>query len=282
MRNVFLFLRRYSIFITFLVMQVVALTMLFSKNRFHQSYFGMVSNEIAGAINARVNTIEAFLSLSDQNNLLREQNAVLLSELPSGSLWADSSGLIIQDTAWIDSVKTLRQYVYFPAKVISNSVFLPQNHLILHRGADQGIELNMAVVGPTGIIGTVVQVSKNMSGVMSLLNNESIVVAMLKKGSGLGEVTWDGNDPDVLTLSKIPKTVKAVVGDTVVTSPYSDRFPPGSMIGKVIKVEQDQETNTYILKVRPAVNFSNIQHAYIIKNVLQGEMEEIKKKFKKE
>ena len=179
MRNVFLFLRRYSIFLTFLVMQVIALIMLFSKNRFHQSYMGMVSNELAGAINTRVNAVESFFSLSQQNDALREQNAELLSQLPSGSVWADSTGLLVQDTAWIDSVRTLRQFVYLPAKVISNSVFLPQNHVILHRGSDQGIEPNMAVVSRDGIIGTVVHVSKNMAGVMSLLNNESIVIAML-------------------------------------------------------------------------------------------------------
>ncbi|MBM3444375.1 MAG: rod shape-determining protein MreC [Bacteroidetes bacterium] len=282
MRNVFLFLRRYSIFLRFLVMQVIALIMLFSKNRFHQSYLGMVSKELAGAINTRVNAVESFFSLSQQNDALREQNAELLSLLPSGSVWADSTGLLVQDTAWSDSVRTLRQFVYLPAKVISNSVFLPQNHVILHRGSDQGIEPNMAVVSRDGIIGTVVHVSKNMSGVMSLLNNESIVIAMLKKGSGLGEISWDGNDPYALTLSKIPKTVKVALGDTVVTSPYSDRFPPGSKIGKVVEVDQDQETNTYILTVRPFVDFNTVQHAFVVRNVLENEMDAIRKKFKKE
>lgn len=282
MRNVFLFLRRYSIFLRFLVMQVIALIMLFSKNRFHQSYVGMVSNELAGAINTRVNAVKSFFSLSQQNDALREQNAELLSLLPSGSVWADSTGLLVQDTAWIDSVRTLRQFVYLPAKVISNSVFLPQNHVILHRGSDQGIEPNMAVVSRDGIIGTAVHVSKNMSGVMSLLNNESIVIAMLKKGSGLGEISWDGNDPYALTLSKIPKTVKVALGDTVVTSPYSYRFPPGSKIGKVVEVDQDQETNTYILTVRPFVDFNTVQHAFVVRNVLENEMDAIRKKFKKE
>ena len=90
MRNVFLFLRRYSVFIIFLVMQIIALVMLFTDNLFHNTVFGMFSNEVSGNINKRVNRAEEFLSLSEQNKKLREQNAALLSMLPRGSLLPDS------------------------------------------------------------------------------------------------------------------------------------------------------------------------------------------------
>ena len=282
MRNVFLFLRRYSVFIIFLVMQIIALSMLFTDNRFHNSVLGMVTNEVAGNINKRVDRAEEFLSLSEQNKKLREQNAQLLSLLPSGSLMPDSALQLVVDTFRLDSIKQYRQYQYLSAKVISNSVFLQQNYLVLHRGTTQGVEPNMAVVSVDGIVGTVVHVSQNMSIVMSLLNRQSKVIATLKKGSGLGEVGWDGKDPRYLVLTKIPKTVVVKQGDTVVTSPYSDKFPPGLPIGRVHKVEQDQETNTYILLVKTAVDFYNVQHAYAVKNRLQDEMDDLKMKVNKE
>ncbi len=282
MRNVFLFLRRYSVFIIFLVMQIIALSMLFTDNRFHNTVFGMVTNEVAGNINKRVDRAEEFLSLSEQNKKLREQNAALLSLLPSGSLLPDSGLRLVTDTFRLDSIKQYRQYQYLSAKVISNSVFLQQNYIVLHRGSEQGIIPNMAVVSMDGIVGTVVHVSQNMSLVMSLLNRQSKVIATLKKGSGLGEVSWDGKDPRYLVLTKIPKTVVIKQGDTVVTSPYSDKFPPGLPIGTVYKIDQDQETNTYILLVKTAVDFYNVQHAFAVKNKLQDEMEELKMKISKE
>lgn len=282
MRNVFLFLRRYSVFIIFLVMQIIALSMLFTDNRFHNTVFGMVTNEVAGNINKRVDRAEEFLSLSEQNKKLREQNAALLSLLPSGSLLPDSGLRLVTDTFRLDSIKQYRQYQYLSAKVISNSVFLQQNYIVLHRGSEQGIIPNMAVVSMDGIVGTVVHVSQNMSLVMSLLNRQSKVIATLKKGSGLGEVSWDGKDPRYLVLTKIPKTVVIKQGDTVVTSPYSDKFPPGLPIGTVYKIDQDQETNTYILLVKTAVDFYNVQHAFAVKNKLQDEMEELKMKMSKE
>jgi len=276
MRNVFLFLKRYSVLIIFLVLQGLALSMLFSYNRFHQTTYGMFSNEVAGKLNKRVNKVESFFTLSEQNQALRKQNAALLSYLPSGSVSPDTSFLVVSDTIAVDSLKSYRQYQYYDAKIISNSVFLQQNYIVLHRGAVQGIVPNMAVVGTDGLIGTVISVSENMAIVMSLLHRQSKVIAVLKKGSGLGEVTWDGKDPRFLVLSKVPKTIVVKKGDTVVSSPYSDKFPPGIPIGYVEKIDQDQETNTYKLKIRTAVDFYAVQHAYIVKNLLQEEIDQLK------
>jgi len=276
MRNVFLFLKRYSVLIIFLVLQGLALSMLFSYNRFHQTTYGIFSNEVAGSLNKRVNKVESFFTLSEQNQALRKQNAALLSYLPSGSVNPDTSFLVVSDTIAVDSLKSYRQYQYYDAKIISNSVFLQQNYIVLHRGAVQGIVPNMAVVGTDGLIGTVISVSENMAIVMSLLHRQSKVIAVLKKGSGLGEVTWDGKDPRFLVLSKVPKTIVVKKGDTVVSSPYSDKFPPGIPIGYVEKIDQDQETNTYKLKIRTAVDFYAVQHAYIVKNLLQEEIDQLK------
>jgi rod shape-determining protein MreC len=67
-----------------------------------------------------------------------------------------------------------------------------------------------------------------------------------------------------------------------VSSPYSDRYPPGIAIGYVEKVEQDMETNTYLLKIRTAVDFYSLQHAYVVRNLLQEEMDALKKTLIKE
>jgi rod shape-determining protein MreC len=282
MRNVFLFLKRYSVLIFFLFLQGTALYMLFSYNTFHNTIYTIFSSEVSGKVFDRVNNVEEYLSLKKENQSLRLQNAALLSRLPSGLIVPDSTFSFVVDTLKNDSISVVRQFEYMPAKVISNSVFLQQNYIMLHRGSDQGVLTNMAVVGPDGIIGTVIGTIKNMSIVMSLLHRQSKLIAVMKNGSGLGEVTWDGKDPAILSLNKIPKTVNVKKGDTVITSPYSDRFPPGMPIGYVEEVDQDQATNTYILKVRTSTDFYSIQHAYVVKNILEEEVQELKRKLIKE
>jgi rod shape-determining protein MreC len=282
MRNVFLFFKKYSVLLAFLFMQGVALYMLFGYNRFHQTIFAMFSSEISGEVNYKVNSIESYFSLAKQNESLRNQNAILLSQQRAGFFIPDTSIQIITDSSKADSTKIPSHFIYMPAKVISNSVFLQQNYIILYRGSSQGILPNMAVIGPDGVIGTVTSTSENMSTVMSLLHRQSKLIAVMKSGSGLGEISWDGKDPKFLVLTKIAKTVVIKKGDTVITSPYSDRFPPGIPIGIVAVVGQDKETNTYILKIKTATDFLSVQHAYVVKNMLQNEIEELKSKIIKE
>jgi len=282
MRNIFLFLNKYAILLLFLFLQMISLVMLFKYNDFHQAIYWNFSNELSGSINKRVNVVEEFFSLKKENENLRIQNALLLEQLSVTDMVPDTSSQLEKTFEIKDSINISRQFKYMPAKVLSSSVFLQQNYMMLHRGSDQGIKPNMAVVGTSGLIGTVVYTSKNMSLVMSLINRDSKVIAVLKKGSGLGEISWDGKDPSILMLSKVPKTIKVVKGDSIVTSPYSDRFPPGITIGYVDKVEFDQETNTFKLKIRTAIDFNSVQHAYVVSNLLQSELDQLKEKGKKE
>jgi rod shape-determining protein MreC len=282
MRNVFLFIRRYFNLLFFLLLQAAALTLLFRYNKFHQAAFMDVANEVSGRVNVRYNNVESYFSLKKDNEKLREQNARLLNLLKTDFDWPDSALQIVADTIRIDSLEQYRKYLYLPAKVISTTVNEQNNYLMLHRGSDQGVGVNMAVVGPQGVIGTVVNVSRNMAVVMSMLHRQSKIVAVLKKGSGFGEVIWDGKNPSLVQLVKIPKTVTVSKGDSVVTSQYSDKYPPGHLVGVVEKVEDDKSTSTYNLTLRTATNFYNVQHAFVVKNMQKEELDALEKQIKKD
>ena len=282
MRNIFLFIGRFSNLFFFLLLQAVALTMLFRYNKFHEAAYMNVANEVTGKVFLRYNGIETYFSLKKQNDKLREQNASLLNLLKVDFSAPDSALQMITDTIRVDSIEQYRKFLFMPAKVIGNSVDAQNNYLTLHRGYNQGVEVNMAVVGPEGVIGKVINVSPNMSVVMSLLHRKNSVVALLKKGSGFGEVVWDGKDPRYVTLTKIPRTIKINKGDTVVTSPYSDIFPAGQTVGYVDEVVEEKSTSMYSLKVKTATNFYSVQHAYVVKNLQKAEMDSLLKKVKKD
>jgi rod shape-determining protein MreC len=282
MRNIFLFIARFSNLFFFLLLQAAALTMLFRYNKFHEAAYMNVANEATGRVFLRYNSVETYFSLKKENEKLREQNAQLLNLLKNDFSAPDSTRQLITDTIRIDSIEQYRKFLFLPAKVIGNTVDEQNNYLTLHRGYNQGVNVNMAVVGPEGIIGKVINVSPNMSVVMSLLHRKNSVVALLKKGSGFGEVIWDGKDPRFVTLTKIPRTIKISKGDTVVTSPYSDIFPAGQTVGYVEEVAEEKATSVYSLKVRTATNFYSIQHAYIVRNLQKAEMDSLLVKVKKD
>lgn len=282
MRNVFLFIARFSNLLFFLLLQVVALSMLFRYNKFHQAAYMNAATEVTGKFYVRYNNIETYFSLKQENERLRQQNAELLNKLRVDFSAPDSGIQVVTDTFRVDSLEQYRKFLYLPAKVIGNSVDGQNNYVTLHRGSRQGVGVNMAVVGPQGVIGKVVSVSPNMSVAMSLLHRKNNVVAVLKKGGGFGEVTWDGKDPRFVSMSNVPRTVKVEKGDTVITSSYSDIFPPGKVVGYVAEIREEKSTSMYVLKLKTATDFFSVQHAFVVKNLQKAEMDSLMKNIRKD
>lgn len=283
LRNVFLFIRRYITFFTFLFFQVVALWFLFSYNRFHRAKFLGLANEVTGRINSQYNKVEDYFTLKEENRRVHRLNDSLLNLLPRNFGLRDTTMMPVQDSLPYDTAGKYRRYFSRPAVVVYNTVNSQKNYIQLNRGSNQGIRDNMSVVSSDGAaVGVVVNVSPNFSQVMSLLHVQSSVSASLKKTGDFGTVEWDGKDPRYLLLKKIPKTVQVQKGDTVLTSPVSFNFPPGYMVGTIEEVRLDNTSGMYLLKIRTAANFYNLQQVHIIENVERDEQirlfEETRKK----
>ena len=267
MRNVFLFIRRYFTFLSFLALQVISLWFLFTYNRFHRAKFLGVANEMTGRINTQYNKVEDYFTLKEENRRLHKFNDSLMNLLPRNFMKHDTSMRLVKDSIPYDTSGHYRRYFFRDAAVVYNTVNARKNYIQLNRGSNQGIKDNMAVIGSDGsAVGVVVNVSPNFCQVMSLLHVQNTVSASLKKTGDFGTVEWDGNDPRFLLLKKIPKTVEVKTGDTVLTSPYSYNIPPGYMVGTVAGILVDNTTGMYVLKVKTAANFYNLQQVHVVEN----------------
>jgi len=277
MLNIIQILTRFRVLLLLLFLQGISLSMLFNFNSFHHATYLAGAYEITGNINLRYNNLQSYFNLKLENDKLREQNVLLLNQLKADFQSPENNVSVIHDTLSNER----RKYLYLSAKVINSSVIAQNNFITLYRGANQGVEKDMGVVGVEGVIGRVVDVSPNMAIVMSLIHRKSSIVAQVKRAGGFGEIIWDGKNPRFVTLIKIAKAIDVKTGDTIITSPYSDIFPPGQTIGFVSDVKTDENTNTYILKVKTAINFYNVQHAYLVKSLLKGEIDSLIDKVKK-
>jgi rod shape-determining protein MreC len=280
MRNIFLFIRRYLNFLFFLVLQIIALSMLFRYNKFHQATFAGVAKELTGGIYDRANNVEYYFHLKKTNDSLATENARLRNMLAVNFEAADTAARVVTDTFAIDSVKQTRKYLWREARVSNNSTSTQNNYITIHRGENQGVKRDMGVISPSGIVGVVVNTSANYATVMSLLHRQSRMRASLKKSGETGTVQWDGNSPLYLTLIDIPKSARIAKGDSVITS-YSDRFPPGLVVGTVQDIVEDKSSNFYTLRLRPATNFFNLQYVYVIENLQRNEQKQLEEATKK-
>lgn len=273
MHNVIIFIRVYFTFFSFLLLMALSLYLLFSYNEFHNAVYSEAANEITGRINKQFNNISYYFYLKQANDSLVKENEKLYNDLKSDFNIPDSSDSSDVYNIQVDSLNRNRRFLYKQAKVIRNSVNQPNNYIILNRGREQGIHTEMGAIGAGGgVIGSVVEVSKNFSVVLSLLHSQSNISARLLKGGETGTLIWDGIDKNILILRDITKSARINQGDTVVTSGFSDKFPPGLILGYVIDIIQDQGSSTYRIRVHPAVNFETLQFAYAIDDLQRSEI----------
>jgi len=282
MRNVFLFIRRYANFLFFLLLQVVSIWLIVQYNKYHNAVGSAYMNEITGSVNKQYNKIDNFLQLKQKNELLQKENEKLRNSTAENFTSPDTSSKMIADSIPYDTLGHYRKWLYQRAKVVSNSVTTQNNYVVLNRGTAQQLDKDEGVVDPNNsVIGIVTEVSANYAVVMSLLHKDSRISAILKYDpTGGGSIVWDGKEPNYLSFINVRQSAKAKKGDTVITSGITPTFPHGMFIGTIDQVTPDKSTNNYIIKLKSAANFYNLQYAYVIKNYQKEEIDKLLEKVK--
>ena len=272
MRNIFLFIRRYFTFLAFVVLQVFALWIFFKFNKLHHAAFLGVANEITGSVNTQVDKLDDYFHQGEENKRVHRMNDSLLNLLPGNFFFPDTTAIPITDSIRIDTTVGIRRYIWREAKVVYSDMNSEKNYLQIDRGSRFGIRDNMSVLNSDGgVVGQVVNVSPNFSAVMTLLHMQSSVSAAMKRTGDAGRIRWDGKDKRFVILGGIGKSVEVKLGDTILTSKTTYNFPPDKMIGTVAEINSDPATGFYRLKIKTAVNFSNIQQVFVVENLQRDE-----------
>lgn len=274
MQNLVNFIWRNNYFFLFGILQFFSLWLVVDNSIFQRTALVNSSNTVSGSFLSIYNGVEKYFYLRHNNESLVAQNTKLLSENRNAFITTDKAEYSSNDSLY------RHQFTYANAKVISNSVTKQNNYLILDKGSKMGIQKEMAVISPSGIIGIVKDVSPNFCSVISLLHQETRVNAKLIRTGFIGTVLWDGLDYRYVKLIDIPCHLNVRFGDTVVTSGYSTIFPEGVKIGTVTVVKPNKNDNFYNITVKLFNDFNRVDYVYIIKNEFKSELDTLKSRFK--
>ncbi|MBM3447606.1 MAG: rod shape-determining protein MreC [Bacteroidetes bacterium] len=269
MSNLLALLQRYYVLLMFLILQVFALVTLFSENNFHRKEFIRHSSDFAGWIYEKRDNFTSYLRLSEINDQLALENAMLRSLLPENYLQLDSTSL--QEL----NVKGQVLFKYTPAKVVNVTVSRKRNYITVNRGMAAGIEPEMGVIANGAIVGIVSSVSKHYSVIMPVLNTKFQGSVKMKNSGEFGILEWLGGDPEYAYVKEMPKHVYIQVGDSVVTTGYSSHFPEGIMVGKVETLEDKPEENFHRVKVKLETDYRKLGWVQLVKNIYKVEQDSI-------
>lgn len=267
MRNIIFFIRRFFVLFVFLLLQVLCIVILVKYNRTYEAAYANNANEVIGSIDKQYNKVHEYFTLKKTNEQLAQQNMELLNLLKSEYGGADTASSFKVDSLLRDTLQRVQRFHFLEARVVNNSVSEENNYITISRGAKQGVKKDMGVLGPNGVVGRVTLVSDNYSVVMSMLNRNSKTSARLKNDtSSNSSVDWDGKNPGYVTLHNVSKSATVKKGDTAITSNFSTTFPQGLMVGTVYDIATDPSSNFYVLRLKTASNFYNLQYVYLIEN----------------
>jgi len=171
----------------------------------------------------------------------------------------------------IDKKDSLRDYKPIQATVIARNPDKWYDLISIDRGAQQGIQKDMAVMTSKGLVGRVKSVSQFTSTVelLSSLNRTNRISAVVEGQERIfGLIEGYDKEKQTLVFTKIPSDVKVEKDQTVVTSGLSDIFPKGLVIGKIVDVAPDEYGLTQTAYVKPAADLNDVDHVMVTKRVM--------------
>jgi len=269
MFNLVQLLIKLSGFFLFLVLEAICFSLVVRYNSNQEKVYTNTVNQFTGWLQKKSTSTSQYFQLYDENRRLAKENARLLDRLAN-------AGINLQnplDTMWADTLNP--KYTFLEAQIIQNSINKNHNYITLNKGSDDGVTPHSGLVSDDGVVGIVRKVSKHYAVAMSILHRQAVVNARVRHKYYFGPLNWKSNDIHIFNLENIPKDALVTKGDTIETSGYSTMFPPGIPLGVVDKMWMEPGSNFFTIEVRSFAKLSNLQHAYIVRNIFKEEQEQL-------
>ena len=134
MRKLIAFLRRFRVFLVFVMLQLIALGSYFSFMTFPRTKFFNTSNRVTGTLLSWEREITKYIYLDEANRELMNENERLSRKIPKNYISVDQKTSIIRDTIHELS------YVRIPATVINSSFSRKNNYFTINAGSEKGVK----------------------------------------------------------------------------------------------------------------------------------------------
>jgi rod shape-determining protein MreC len=131
-------------------------------------------------------------------------------------------------------------------------------------GRDRGVKVGDVVVTHEGLVGRVSEVYAGTARV-AMLTDPSVSVACEVESTGvLGIVRFVSSPRPQLLFTSVPFTDTVRVGERVLTSSLSRRYPRGIPVGRVTKLGRDPNGLMQQIEIEPAARLSRLRQVFVV------------------
>jgi rod shape-determining protein MreC len=127
---------------------------------------------------------------------------------------------------------------WLPAEIVNVQLSNLRQHLLLDRGASNGVFRGQAVLDDKGLIGQTTHVGPWSADVILITDPEHAVPVRIER-TGLRTIAVGAGDTSSLALPYLPANADVKSGDLLVTSGLGGVFPAGYPVARVTEVHRD-------------------------------------------
>ena len=273
--NLLDFIRKYNFVLLFVLFEAVSILLLFRFNSYQGSVWLSAANGGVAAVNGLYTDVVDYLNLKEVNRELTDQNVALQRET---ELLRQALTTATNDTTLTEKLmrQRLEGYTLLPAKVVSNSAERADNYLVIDKGEDDGVKPEMGVVGGGGVVGIVYLTGKHHSLVIPVTNRKSSISCRVRGQNYFGYLQWDGRSMISAFVDDVPRYAKVQLNQAVETSGYSAVFPPGIFVGRIHKISNSADGQSYRLDVTLGTNFANLRDVSVVATPYKAEIDTLR------
>lgn len=134
-------------------------------------------------------------------------------------------------------------------------------------GSRDGVKTEMAVITAEGLIGHVYEVFDTTSKVITIIDTNSSIAALIEssRDQGIVKGTLGVNGEPMCRMYYLPLDNVPRPGDSVITSGVGLPFPKGLLIGYVRESTRSMEENKHYIVVEPAADFQHIEEVLVLR-----------------
>jgi rod shape-determining protein MreC len=197
---------------------------------------------------------------------VRAENERLKQELAAAEVRLQEQRALASRAARLQELLDLRTNTAMPtiaAEVIAGNPNPGLMTVTVNRGTADGVQADMAVVSPKGVVGRVVgPVASHAARVQLIIDRTAAAGAISERTRAGGMAVGVDGDPP-LAMELVSNQADIIPGDLIVASGVDGIYPKGFTIGTVEKSERGPSLHR-IITVRPAVDFSALEDVLIV------------------
>lgn len=254
MQTLLKILARYSNFLVFIVLEVVAFLLISLNSAYPRSSMLSTANGIVAWQYEIIDEIGDYLHLKRVNADLAKENAVLRSQVEQNTTFHAE---------------------YQSAKVVQLTTEEQHNYITINRGEEDGVYQGMGVRNAEGVVGIVRTVGEHYSVVQPIINTTSQLSCRMAKNDYISTLVWNGRDYRFAQLHDVATHIQVEPGDTIVTSGLSPAFPADIPVGIVESCKLGKGDSYYTIRVRLNTDFRRLKYVEVICNNDRFELEDL-------